>query len=309
MALLLAAGAGCDAGKAPFQKAVALEKAGNIDGALEAYDAVCPHAPGSRYCTQSTDAAKRLRQSIIDDTMARAKKRMDELKFNEAATLLQSLVDAKSTDPETKLAASALLGSPGLLAGLGWERASALSDKRAALKDIEDIAGTETNVAQNARDWLKNERPALLLEDAKSACTPVPLITCPSACRKLLALHPSSPQATEGKTLLTAWEAVDDARTAPLLVAAEKLMPECVEVWRQEKAHRDCASRLGGDAFATFQKCGDGLVVSQRADKLAMRGAALIAEVGPQSRHAETLKSRWAAACIKGEYARAPSPN
>ena len=295
--------AGCDAGKAPYQEGIALEEKGQLEEAAQKFDSVCRRAPRSKLCVESLDAAERVRLELDDLRLSTAKAELGVLKFADAEGLLRAVVDSKTTDAAHRALATALLGSPAMVAGLAWDKASAREDKRAAREDIEDIARTDTPVAEKAREWLQKERPALLLDDARRACTPASPVACPVACQQLIALHDGTPEAAEGRTMLAAWEAIDEPRVYPLLVDAEKLMAECTDIWKRQKTHADCAAKHGASTLSVFVACGDAQPITQRADRLNERWHALAASVGAGSPHAKELKERWEAACGKGEYA------
>lgn len=221
---------GCDAGKEPFLKAAQAEEKGDHDAAAPLYEEVCTRK--SPLC----DAARKRKARLA---LKRADKALAEGHYKDAKTILDAA--ATSDDPRTAEVATALLALPELIQGILYEEALAATDRNAALKSMEGIAGEPSALAAKAKEWLEKERPAMLLVLVKVSCRPAPQASCAELTRKLSSLHPESAEAKEAKTL-----AADNyKRLYPRLKEVENLLVQRLSV--HDKAEKiELCKKMGG---------------------------------------------------------------
>jgi hypothetical protein len=290
--------AGCDAGKAPYSEAVALEENGHLLEAAEKYDAVCRRAPDSKLCPPSQSRAAKAR-------IAHAEKRIGELKFGDARAALAPVVESGGAEDQNR--AKSLMESPPMAMGLRWETAVAASDKASALKDMEEIAKSATPVAAKATEWLTSERPAIWMAWAREACAKPGDRRCPANCRAILDTYPDSQQASGARKLLEAYSTAEAARVFPLLAEAEKKLQECVKLWKEDRAYSNCAlQQLAEDdnPLRAVAVCGDRTEAGRRSEKLKEAWEQLLKSIDDEAR-TKPLEQRWTDACEHGEYLKA----
>jgi hypothetical protein len=285
---------GCDAGKAPYNEAVALDEQGKLTEAADKYDGVCRRAPDSKLCPTATSRAAAIRLKLAgQDVVA--------LKFTDADALLKIVLE--SGDAESKDRARTQLASPEVMAGLAYEKAVAKTDKHAALPDMESSAASGTPIATKANEWLTKERPALLLADATTACTAKPPNACPTICDRLVTLHAGTPEAQKATGLLATYQAAEAERLYPLLVKAEDLVAQCQTLWTANAGKQKCYLNMlaanPDNAIAALAYCGD--TDSTKQTKLQASLDQTIADIAVPAQ-TDSLKDRFKKACEEGEY-------
>jgi hypothetical protein len=286
---------GCDAGKAPYNEAVALEEKGLLSEAADKYDAVCRRAPDSKFCPPSQTRAAKVRLDF-------AEQRMRELKFEAAREAIAPVLESADSDAQKR--AKTMAESPEMTMGLRWEKALAAPDKASVLKAMEEIATSTTPVAAKAKEWLAAERPSIWLARAKEACAKPGEEKCPANCRAILEAYPNSEQAGAAKKLLEAYGTAEAARIHPLLTEAEKMLQECVRLWSAEQAYSNCTLRqlaVDDNPLRAVAVCGDHTAASRQSEKLDEAWAKLLQDIGDETR-TTPLQQRWTNACEHGEY-------
>ncbi len=307
-AAALVLSAGCDAGKEPYNQAVALEEQGKLVEAAAQYDAVCRRAPDSKLCTPSVARAAEVRLRTADELIRGTK-------FADAKKLLEVVRDSHDSAGHAK--AEATLASPAVLNGLKWEVALQDPDKAAVLADMEAVAASNTPIAPKATEWLTHERPAIFLAQARAACsTDKP--ECTYRCTRLENLHPGTPEAVEAKTLRDAWQQRADERAEqarrdqekaqyPLRLQAEKLLQQCAQWHAAQRRQSDCMIAVmarptfGDEVMAAVSECGDGEAITRRKDKLDEQWKETLAPLDT-GELLDSLAKRWEDACDHGEY-------
>ncbi len=226
----------CDAGEGLLARGADAESAGNLAEARARYQEVC--AKQSKHCPLATRLAERL--SVKEAWKAIAAGEIDKAR---------AAIEAgkAATDPAVKAAAEAAARDPEYAAGIVWEEASALADKDQALPRVEALADLGFPVSAKARAWLAANRPGVLLARAKDACRAGARTSCAEAGKALAALHPQSPENAEAQRLVQA----DYARVQPLLVQAEHLLIQRVELYDKDRLVAICVEKKGtGEADA-----------------------------------------------------------
>jgi hypothetical protein len=299
---------GCDAGKEPYNRGVALEEQGKLIEAAAQYDAVCRRAPDSKLCTPSVARAAEARLHAAED-LTRANK------FDDARKLLEGVRDSRDAASRTK--ADDSLKSLALVQGLKWEAALHKTDKRAALVDMEDVAASQAPVATKALDWLAHERPAILISQARDVC-PSDQANCVAICSKLERLDPGTPEAIEAKGLREAWQQRTDVRAEQarrekekklygVRVQAEKLLQQSVQWYGAQKQQERCMVNvmaqptLGDEVMGAVATCGAGSDLSRRKEKLDEQWKDLLTPLD-EGELLDSLAKRRDDALENGEY-------
>jgi hypothetical protein len=226
-ALLAIALAGCDHGKEPLAKGADAEVTGNLVEAVAQYRAVCE--AGSSLCPIAT---RRLEQIKLDE----ARKALASGDWKKAKAAID--IAADSTDAGVKRAAAEVMRKlPDLEKGLAWEEALASSKPEEALATMEGLAAAGFLVSPKAREWLEKNRPRILLDRIKAACSAQGVGACAELGRDMVRLHPTSPESAEARALVDA----DYARLFPRLQEAENLIGQEVMIYEREKKISWCA--------------------------------------------------------------------
>lgn len=223
-AFFVVALAACGSSNAPLTRAAQAEAEGKLAEAKALYTEACQKDAAT--CAITNGRVARIAVKL-------ALEAMDQEKFGDAKKLLGEANG--SIDDAAKAAASSVAEMPDLVQGLAFEEASAESDKRAALPKMEAIAATSAKIAAKARAWLATNRPALLVESMRAACTPTGQGSCAELAAAAAAL-PDSPAKAEAKSIADA----ESARLKDLLVDAEHLMIQAVELSDYENKLSEC---------------------------------------------------------------------
>jgi hypothetical protein len=211
MALLLA----CDGGKELLGKGAEAEAQGSFPEAAAQYRAVCEQR--SALCPIATRQAERLK-------LKEAGRALDQGRYKQAKEALDTAL--ASSDAGVKRGAEALGKSPELEQGLLWEEASTSPNQDEALARIEAVSKVGVVVSKQAKEWLGQHRPRILLGRVKAACKPEGSGSCVEAGQAIARLHPASPEDKEAQQLVAA----DYARVYPRLVKAESLLAQWAQV-------------------------------------------------------------------------------
>jgi hypothetical protein len=185
--LLAGLSLGCDHGREPFEEAEKQLAQEDLLGSAERYDAVCVADRSSKYCSMAVHKAAELRLQAAEQALR-------EKRFADAREAAQLVVD--KGDKPTQARATNLLASDDLVFGLRWRAVETrLSNRRAVMAEVEQIAASSGMVAREATNWINKERPLMLLEDARAICDKEDLKKCIAACKRLATLHPAAPEA------------------------------------------------------------------------------------------------------------------
>jgi hypothetical protein len=297
--------AGCDAGKAPYDEGVSFEEQGKNAEAGEKYEAVCRRAPDSKFCQPAKERFDAVRMKLADADIQAGR-------YAQARTTLKAVVDGGGPG---KTRAEDALAADELTEGLKLEAALVSDDKTEALKVIERVAATKTRAASSAAEWLKKERPGILLDQARRACATTPSDECKTICSALLELHAESPQAVQARTLLErnreaeAQRALaEEQRLYDLLVGAEEKLDECARLQRKMAARDQCMKRgmlanLDGDPGQVILACGGPGTDEENARPEALRRE--LNEIGQKTEanpEGQAFKQRIEEACEHGKY-------
>ncbi|MEP7126784.1 MAG: hypothetical protein ABJE95_37990 [Byssovorax sp.] len=212
--------AGCDHGREPLAKGADAEALGNFAEAATQYRAVCDS--GSSLCPIATRRIERIKLLEADKALSAGEYR----KARAAITLALA-----SADEGVKHAAEALSALPDLEQGLALEEALASAKPDDTLAAIEGVAAASVPVAVKAREWLEKNRPRILLDRIKAACSPQGVGACAERGRELARLHPTSPENAEATRLVEA----DYARLFPRLREAENLIGQQVILFERDR--------------------------------------------------------------------------
>lgn len=250
---------GCDAGKAPYNEAVALEEQGKLVEAAAKHDSVCIKAPDSKMCEPSKERAGVVRVQLADI-------QMKEFQFSAAKKLLEQVTEGGASDATKKTARERLAGKD-MSFGLRWEKASSLTDKRAALREMEAVVGSGAIAATKAKEWVEKEGPAIVAAETSR-------------------LYP---------ILLRAESLIDECRR---LWAESRKLDDC---------HLRALAKTPDNPIAAMVSCGgnfSGEETKKAREKLDESWKKLSGEVGDPAKMKE-LDTRLKKSCDDGEYERA----
>ena len=300
-ALLVIALLGPSEGRWALWRAKSLEDAGNLAEAAEVYDTV-----DGLHCSRnvSDDAANR----AAEIRCRLANNAIKEWRFATASSFLTPVT--RSGISKYVARAKETLDSTAFKEGIRWEKALDSANRGVALADMEAVEAANVPVSAKATEWLTKERPVLLLEDAQTACGR-PVSKCIAICDRLIGLHPATLQAARAAELRTAYKDSESRRIYPLLVQAEKLMRQCVEFWRKDKARSDCtlqALAMNPDnPLAALVMCPENN--GKPEEKLNKSFEKLVDDIGDPA-VVRPLRDRYKQACDDGEYEamRPPQP-
>lgn len=200
---------GCDHSKQSLAGGADAEAAGNLTEAAAQYRAVCDK--GSSLCPIATRRLERI-------NLVEAEKAFASGDFRKAKAAIN--LGVVSHDDGVKRAADVMNKLPDLENGLALEEASASAKPDEALAAMEKLAAAGGMVSSKAGEWLSKNRPRILLDRIKVACTPAGAGSCVELGRELARLHPTSPESAEAIKLVEA----DYTRIFPLLQKAESLL-------------------------------------------------------------------------------------
>lgn len=215
----------CGDGGGPLKAGAEAEANAKLADAKARYAEACSATPAVCPAANARIARVDVRlglEAIAQGRYGDAKKALDEA--------------AASPDQPAKEAAARALASPELAQGLAFEEAAASSDAASALAKIEVVAASSAPVSAKARAWIAEKRPAILLEAARAACKKDGAGSCVELSRRLAKLHPTSAEASQAKALADA----EYARVQALLVDAEHLLVQQLELWEYDDRIRDC---------------------------------------------------------------------
>lgn len=200
---------GCDNGNEPLAKGADAEASGDFVQATTQYRAVC--ASGSALCPIATRRIEQIQIAHADKALSGG-----EYKKAKAAIDL-ALV---SPDAAVKRAAEAMSKLSELEKGVVVEDAWASAKPDEAIATMESLADEGFAVSPKVKDWVAKNRPRILLDRIKAACTKDGSGSCAELGREITRLHPESPESAEASKVVEA----DYARVFPLLQKAEMLI-------------------------------------------------------------------------------------
>jgi hypothetical protein len=212
--------AGCDHGREPLARGADAEARGDFAEAVTRYREVCNSA--SSLCPAAVRRIERLKLLTADKALSAGE-------YRKARAALDLAI--ASADESVKHAAEAMGKSPDLEQGIAWEEASSSAKPEDALAAMEGIAVTSAPVSAKAREWLEKNRPRILLDRIKAACSPQGAGACASLGRELARLHPTSPENAEATRLVE----TDYARLFPRLREAENLIGQQVILFERDR--------------------------------------------------------------------------
>jgi hypothetical protein len=200
---------GCDGGNEPLAKGADAEASGDLVQAATQYRAVC--ASGSSLCPI---ANRRLEQIKI----ANAEKALSAGEYKRTKVAVDLAL--ASPDAAVKRAAEAMSKLPDLEKGIVLEDALTSPKPDDALATMESIADGGFAVSPKVKEWVAKNRPRILLDRVKAACTKDGSGSCVELAREITRLHPESPESADASKLVEA----DYSRVFPLLQKAETLL-------------------------------------------------------------------------------------
>jgi hypothetical protein len=232
--LVLAALASCGGGRDVFPDAEALEKAGKLEEAAARFDVVCAYAPAGARCKEADARAFEARMKAADAAIA-------EGRFVAADRLIRQ-AEATAGDAERKRAEDRL-AQEDVTAGVAFERALAMTDRKKAASVIEPIAAGKTPAAAKAKAWLDKEGPAILAAAVKAACGPDHDGSCSEAFAKLQASGAKGPDADEATRAAEA----EQRRVYPLRTQGENFVRVFASRGQQQRAYEKCMADKSED--------------------------------------------------------------